>query len=114
MFHEVKGTNITFDKNRSTAIWNPVQSGGLIFTDKAITAKEPITLTLQGTGAIELGVVYDDPATFLGTVPDSANKLENYHFLNDVKIHKRTCTMTIRLDDKAQVSLTRQSSGKHD
>ncbi|XP_045162467.2 uncharacterized protein LOC123527206 isoform X2 [Mercenaria mercenaria] len=113
MFHEVKGKNITFDKNRTTATWSPVQSGGLLFTERPLTATEPVTLTLQGTGAIELGITQIDPATLLGKVPESASNLEKYHFLNDVKIHKRTCTMCIRLDDKTQEVISSYGGGEY-
>jgi hypothetical protein len=106
MFHEVKGKNITFDKNRTTANWNPVQTGGLLFTEKPLTISDPVTLTLQGSGAVELGITQVDPGTLRGKVPESSSQLEKYHFLNDVKIHKRTCAMCIRVDDVARVRQT--------
>ena len=104
MFHVVKGKNITLDKNRTTATWTPVQSGGLLFSEKPLTTSDPVTLTLQGTGAVELGITQIDPTTLRGQVPESSSQLAKYHFLNDVKIHKRTCTMCIRLDGNARVS----------
>ncbi|XP_060590608.1 uncharacterized protein LOC132745669 [Ruditapes philippinarum] len=113
MFHEVKGKNITFDKNRTTAIWSPVQTGGLLFTEKPLTISDPVTLTLQGSGAVELGITQVDPGTLRGKVPESSSQLEKYHFLNDVKIHKRTCAMCIRVDEVAREVVSSYGGGQY-
>lgn len=103
MFHEVKGNNISLDRCRKTASWSPVQTGGLVFTETCIQPGHPVALKLEGTGAVELGVISYDPVTLQGNVPASANKLGNYLFLNDVKIHKRSCTMEIKLNADKKV-----------
>lgn len=113
MFHKVKGKNISLDDSRNTATWNPVQSGGLIFTERPLSANDPIILNLSGTGAVELGIMCCDPATLVGRVPESTSRLEKYHFLNDVKIHKRSCTMCIKLDDKTQEVISSYGGGQY-
>ncbi|KAL4220780.1 hypothetical protein ACF0H5_019048 [Mactra antiquata] len=98
MFHQLKGNNVSFDQNKKTAYWKPVETGGLVFTNVYIHPEHPVILKLEGSGAVELGVISYEPTVLKDSLPESASKLTDYIFLNDVKIHKRTCTMKVQLD----------------
>ncbi|WAR14512.1 hypothetical protein MAR_004617 [Mya arenaria] len=113
MFHEIKGKNVAYDRDHSHASWTPIQSGGIVFTARPLTGFEPVTLTLEGTGAIELGITTKDPQSLGGAVPETTQLLEGYHFLNDVKIHKRKCTMSINLDESAMEVVSSYGGGHY-
>lgn len=113
MFHKIKGKNIVLDDGRTSATWNPVHSGGLAFTENPLNANDPVRLSLSGTGAVELGVTWQDPGSLGSRVPESASRLDKYSFLNDVKIHKRSCTMCITLDDRTQEVISSYGGGQY-
>ncbi|KAH3755322.1 hypothetical protein DPMN_190013 [Dreissena polymorpha] len=64
MFHDVKGENVKLNSSRTTASWTPVKSGGLTFVSTPLTYERPLTLTLDGSGAVELGITCTDPACY--------------------------------------------------
>ncbi|KAH3755241.1 uncharacterized protein LOC127848667 [Dreissena polymorpha] len=113
MFHDVKGENVKFDSSRSTASWTPVKSGGLTFVSTPLTSERPLTLTLDGSGAVELGITCTDPACYQDRVPETVDKIREYSFLNDIKIHRRKCEMVIQLDENLQEVITSYGGGQY-
>lgn len=105
MFHEIKGHNVTLDAERNNATWTPKQSGGLVFTEKPLRPSVRLTLTCEGSGTIDLGITTTDPQTLRENVPEGTRELADYHFLNDLRIHKRAYEMTVKLDEQAGVRL---------
>lgn len=103
MFHDTKGCNVVLTGSKSEAAWKPNQTGGLAFSDRPLTHLEKVTITFNGSGAAELGLTTVDPATLESEVPNDVGNLKGYLFLNDIKLHKRTCKMEIVLDEQAKV-----------
>lgn len=94
---------MTLDKTKKTASWHPKYSGGIAFTDKPLLADDVIIVTFEGSGAIELGLTTTDPSDLSNDTPISVDKLADYRFLNDIKLHRRSCTLHISLDESKQV-----------
>lgn len=103
MFHATRGCNVVLNKPQTEAAWKPRLTGGVAFTDRPLAPSDTVTITFTGSGAAELGLTTLNPASPGTTLHEDTDKLPDYTFLNDIKLHRRTCTMKISLNETAKV-----------
>lgn len=113
MFHDIKGVNISTDRKKVTASWNPKKSWGVLFVEKQIIEQQPIILQIQGSGALELGITTTNPTSLRNCVPTSLGDLEVYYCLNDVKLHRRSCNMKLEIDLRKQEVISSFGGGEY-
>ena len=103
MFHPLKGKNIKLDKKKIIATWTPVDSGGQLFSCQCLDENHELILDLNGSGGVELGIINRKPNQGRQNVRGNGTDQGNYQFLNDVKIHRRSCKIRVRINYEKQV-----------
>lgn len=107
MFHPIKGQNILLDESRNKASWCPVRTGGCFFSETPLKYNYTVSLLLDGTGGIEIGVIESDPNSFVDNVPVVTADIADYKTVTDVRLHRRTCRISVILDtSRAEVVST--------
>lgn len=90
-FSSLHGQNILLSDKSRTATWEPRDSGAWACSTLPLEAGQIMVVRLEGSCHCELGFIKDDPK-----VTDMAKPV--FQQMNEIRIHKRSCTVTTALD----------------
>ncbi|XP_045176423.2 uncharacterized protein LOC123536965 [Mercenaria mercenaria] len=93
-FSSTHGQNVTLTNSSTTATWSTRQSGGWVFSLAPLEQGQTVVVELDGSGHCDLGFIKEDP--------QCTNVMKQvFKQMNEIRIHKRKCTIPVTLNDKA-------------
>lgn len=89
------GENIELSDDQYIATWKPKESAGWIYSKEPLKPGQKVTVVGEGSGHYELGFVCENPED----IDLTSGMTPSFKQLNDVKIHKKTCSITSTLNE---------------
>ncbi|KAK3599791.1 hypothetical protein CHS0354_037278 [Potamilus streckersoni] len=103
-FHAIKGDNVQI--SGKTASWNPVTNWAIAFSRDPLSVGVPVILEIDGSGHIGLGVIHKDPKVLTDRLLSRPTDIQEYSQINEVKVHKRKCSIRFTLEPGGKTIVT--------
>lgn len=93
------GENISLSPDMAEASWSLRQSGNYMYASQCIEPCALFTVEIEGSGHVDIGIVTVDPKDITGD-----KKTPSFRRMNEVRVHKRTFSIFMKLQDCEVVS----------
>lgn len=93
-FSSLHGQNVTLTNSSTTAKWSSSNSGGWAFSAVPLEQGQTVVVDLDGSGHCDLGFIKEDPK-----FTDMAKNAPPFKQMNEIRIHKRKCIISVSLND---------------
>ncbi|XP_021355164.1 uncharacterized protein LOC110451457 [Mizuhopecten yessoensis] len=93
-FSDVRGENVSLNRDKNSASWKHIYSGGVVFSQLPLEREKPVKLTLRGTSIVHVGFYKVDPKD-ITDVKELYLKKE-IDFIAQLNIYNQKCSAYLK------------------
>ena len=97
-FHDLHGPNVVLANDKTEATWQLERSGGVLFSEDPLQPGDNVKVTCEGSGRMRVGCSTENPMQYKGDVPDSVYEINGFEVMNEIRFHKRDCSVHVCLN----------------
>lgn len=98
-FSSSRGENIYLSEDLKEVSWFPRQSGNYIYASQCLKSSAPYIIEVNGSGHVDIGIVTVNPEEI-----SCERRHPSFKRMNEVKVHKRTFNISVRLQNNEVMS----------